>query len=243
MGDPGKAIARAAAGRCTALLAAALLTAGSGDARGAGAVFVASVGSDTRNGRTPDAPMRTVSTALRRAGRGATVYLRRGDRFHEAVKVSGVKVGKVKSPDVTDDKKAAVVLDIVNAGFTPFHQDSHCSIRPQSLIGERYVECTSGSDKVGEVAQIPDGQDGAGQHLRLDIPAEGHQVLRRHGVVDPRHVLLDDRAVVELGRHVMGRRADDLHPALEGLVVGARALEARQEGMVDVDGAAFQRCA
>src|SRR3954454_1773274 len=83
----------------------------------------------------------------------------------EDVKVSGVKVGKVKSLDVTDDKKAAIVLDIVNAGFTPFHGDSHCSIRPQSLIGERYLECTSGSDKVGELAQIPDGQDGAGQHL------------------------------------------------------------------------------
>jgi virulence factor Mce-like protein len=83
----------------------------------------------------------------------------------EDVKVSGVKVGKVKSLDVTDDKKAAIVLDIVNAGFTPFHGDSHCSIRPQSLIGERYVECTSGSDAQPELGQIPDGQDGAGQHL------------------------------------------------------------------------------
>jgi virulence factor Mce-like protein len=86
----------------------------------------------------------------------------------EDVKISGVKVGKVKSLDVTDDKKAAVVLDISNAGFTPFHADGHCSIRPQSLIGERYVECTSGSDKAAQIAQIPDGQDGSGQHL-LDV--------------------------------------------------------------------------
>src|SRR3954470_3500014 len=83
----------------------------------------------------------------------------------EDVKVSGVKVGKVKSLDVTDDKKAAIVLEIVNAGFTPFHGDSHCSIRPQSLIGERYVECTSGSDAQPELGKVPDGQDGAGQHL------------------------------------------------------------------------------
>src|SRR4051812_7951788 len=86
----------------------------------------------------------------------------------EDVKVAGVKVGKIKSLDVTPEKKAAMVLQIVNAGFTPFHQDSHCSIRPQSLIGERYVECTSGSDEVGDLAQIPDGQKGAGQHL-LDV--------------------------------------------------------------------------
>src|SRR3954449_201714 len=73
----------------------------------------------------------------------------------EDVKVAGVKVGKVKSLDVTPDKKAAMVLDITDAGFSPFHQDGHCSIRPQSLIGERYVECTSGTNKSGELAQIP----------------------------------------------------------------------------------------
>src|SRR3954468_14884719 len=83
----------------------------------------------------------------------------------EDVKVAGVKVGKIKSLDVTPDKKAAMVLDITDAGFSPFHQDSHCSVRPQSLIGERYVECTSGTNKSGELAQIPDGQKGAGQHL------------------------------------------------------------------------------
>src|SRR4051812_37824337 len=86
----------------------------------------------------------------------------------EDVKVAGVKVGKVKSLDVTPGKKAAMVLDITDAGFSPFHADSHCSVRPQSLIGERYVECTSGTNNTGQLAQIPDGQKGAGQHL-LDV--------------------------------------------------------------------------
>jgi virulence factor Mce-like protein len=86
----------------------------------------------------------------------------------EDVKVAGVKVGKVKSLDVTPDKKAAMVLDITDAGFSPFHQDGHCSIRPQSLIGERYVECTSGTNKTPALGQIPDGQKGSGQHL-LDV--------------------------------------------------------------------------
>jgi ABC-type transporter Mla subunit MlaD len=83
----------------------------------------------------------------------------------EDVKVAGVKVGKVKSLDVTEDKKAAVVLDITDAGFSPFHADAHCSIRPQSLIGERYVECTPGTGKTADLAKIPDGQKGAGQYL------------------------------------------------------------------------------
>jgi virulence factor Mce-like protein len=83
----------------------------------------------------------------------------------EDVKIAGVKVGKVGSLDVTPDKKAAIVLEIDDAGFTPFHTDSHCSIRPQSLIGERYVECTSGTDQAPALGAIPKGQKGSGQHL------------------------------------------------------------------------------
>ena len=83
----------------------------------------------------------------------------------EDVKVAGVKVGKVKSLDVTVDKKAAIVLDITDAGFSPFHADAHCSIRPQSLIGERYVECTPGTGNTPDLPKIPDGQKGSGQYL------------------------------------------------------------------------------
>lgn len=83
----------------------------------------------------------------------------------EDVKVAGVKVGAVDSLDVSDDKKAVIVLDIAEKGFTPFHSDARCTIRPQSLIGERYVECTPGSDTEPELQVIPDGEDGAGEHL------------------------------------------------------------------------------
>jgi ABC-type transporter Mla subunit MlaD len=60
----------------------------------------------------------------------------------EDVKISGVKVGKIQSLDVTPDNKAAVVLDITEPGFKDFRKDATCTIRPQSLIGERFVECT-----------------------------------------------------------------------------------------------------
>jgi virulence factor Mce-like protein len=60
----------------------------------------------------------------------------------EDVKVAGVKVGKVDSLDVTPDQKAAVVLRIDRPGFKDFRRDAECTIRPQSLIGENFVECT-----------------------------------------------------------------------------------------------------
>src|SRR4029453_5448715 len=60
----------------------------------------------------------------------------------EDVKSAGVKVGKIESLDVTPDHKAAVVLRIDRPGFDDFRTDAECTIRPQSLIGEKFVECT-----------------------------------------------------------------------------------------------------
>jgi len=82
----------------------------------------------------------------------------------EDVKIAGAVVGEVKSLDVTDDKRAVIVLNVTKAGFTPFHDGAFCTIRPQSLIGEKFVECRPGPDKAAELAEIKDG-DGKGQHL------------------------------------------------------------------------------
>src|SRR3954453_10253429 len=59
----------------------------------------------------------------------------------EDVKVAGVKVGSIDSLDVTPDHKAAVVLKITEPGYEDFRQDAGCIVRPQGLIGERFVEC------------------------------------------------------------------------------------------------------
>jgi ABC-type transporter Mla subunit MlaD len=85
----------------------------------------------------------------------------------EDVKVAGAVVGKVGSLDVTPDKRAAVVLQIDSAGFTPFTKGSTCTIRPQSLIGEKFVECTPGPDGAPALATIQHGA-GSGQHSLTD---------------------------------------------------------------------------
>jgi ABC-type transporter Mla subunit MlaD len=59
----------------------------------------------------------------------------------EDVKIAGVIVGRISALDVTPDKKAAVTLEITQAGFQDFRSDASCTIRPQSLIGEKFVEC------------------------------------------------------------------------------------------------------
>jgi phospholipid/cholesterol/gamma-HCH transport system substrate-binding protein len=91
----------------------------------------------------------------------------------EDVKISGVKVGRISELDVTPDNKAAVVLDITEPGFKDFRKDGTCTIRPQSLIGERYVECTmtqpraEGDQPAPALSKIEKG-DGKGQYLLPD---------------------------------------------------------------------------
>jgi phospholipid/cholesterol/gamma-HCH transport system substrate-binding protein len=67
----------------------------------------------------------------------------------EDVKVAGVKVGSISAVEVTDDFKAAVELDITDPAYHDFRQDAECIVRPQSLIGEKFVECTPTAKRAG----------------------------------------------------------------------------------------------
>jgi phospholipid/cholesterol/gamma-HCH transport system substrate-binding protein len=109
----------------------------------------------------------------------------------EDVRVAGANVGSVESIDVTDKDetasleggphavpgKAVVVMKITEPGFQDFRNDASCLIRPQSLIGEKYVDCqvtqarAPGSSPPPQLKQVPDGEPGAGQYL---LPVENN---------------------------------------------------------------------
>ena len=148
----------------------------------------------------------------------------------EDVKIDGVKVGTVGSVTPTPHAKAAVVLDISNPGFKDFRADASCTVRPQALIGEKFVDClptqprVEGTPLPPPLKTIPSGQEGAGQVL---LPVTG-----THSPVDPD--LLGDitrlpeaqRLTIilnELGAGFAGRGSDlnatlrRSNPALQGL--------------------------
>lgn len=104
----------------------------------------------------------------------------------EEVRVAGANVGEIESVDVSmpgeavayeGDKavekpgKAIIVMNITDPGFQDFRQDATCQIRPQSLIGEKFVDCrptlprAPGSEPPPPLKQIPDGEPGEGQYL------------------------------------------------------------------------------
>lgn len=104
----------------------------------------------------------------------------------EEVRVAGATVGEIESVGVTmpgevdsykDGKpqavpgKAVIAMKITDPGFQDFRSDASCLIRPQSLIGEKFVDCNPtlprapGSQPAPPLKQIPDGEPGAGQYL------------------------------------------------------------------------------
>jgi virulence factor Mce-like protein len=62
----------------------------------------------------------------------------------QLVQVAGARVGTITDVTVTRDYKARVHLE-VDRKFAPFRADATCTIKPQGLIAENYVECVPGS--------------------------------------------------------------------------------------------------
>jgi len=62
----------------------------------------------------------------------------------QLVKIAGAKAGTIVNVVVTPDFKARIEATI-DSRFTPFHQDATCTIRPEGLIAENYVDCDPGT--------------------------------------------------------------------------------------------------
>ncbi len=75
----------------------------------------------------------------------------------EQVRIAGAPVGSIASLAVTKSKQAAVTIEIDDASFTPFHANATCAIRPQSLIGEMYVDCEPGTAAAPALTRIASG--------------------------------------------------------------------------------------
>ena len=114
----------------------------------------------------------------------------------EEVRVAGATVGKIDSVDVSmpgetvayengkeveKPGKAIIVLDITDPGFQDFRQDATCQIRPQSLIGEKFVDCrptlpgARGTAPPPPLKELPAGPPGAGLNL-LPLGSNGTSV-------------------------------------------------------------------
>ncbi len=84
-------------------------------------------------------------------------------------KVAGVPAGTIEAINLDQKSLNAVVTVKVNRnGFGQFHQDATCESRPESLIGEYFVDCNPGSKgpvlKAGATIPV--------NHTQSTIPAD-----------------------------------------------------------------------
>src|SRR3954462_14733737 len=116
------------------------------------------------------------------------------------MKVAGVRAGKITKLDV-DKKthKAIVDFQISKDGFGSLRKDVFCETRPQSLIGEYYIDCKPGTDphKLPQGATIPVEQTAS------TIPLDLVNNIMRRPYRERLKIILD-----ELGAGVGGRAGD-----------------------------------
>ncbi len=130
-------------------------------------------------------------------------------------KVAGVPAGTITAINL--DRKslyAVVTVSVTRSGFGQFHQDASCQSRPESLIGEYFIECDPGTK--GSPVLKP-GSTLSVTHTQSTIPADLVQDVMRLPYRE-RFTLI----VNELGAAAAGR-SDDLQAAL------ARAVPALTE--------------
>jgi phospholipid/cholesterol/gamma-HCH transport system substrate-binding protein len=131
-------------------------------------------------------------------------------------RVGGVNAGKTTGFEVYkrqgDAPKAVVTAEVTKPGFGDFRTDASCEIRPQSLIGEYYVDCQPGKsdERLGDGGTVPVEQTSS--TIPTDIV---NDIMRRP--YRERFRLL----ITELGTGLAGR-PDDLQEVLRRAHPGLR---------------------
>jgi virulence factor Mce-like protein len=132
-------------------------------------------------------------------------------------KVAGVRAGNIKSIDLCgmvrnsgcqNPLHALVTVQVTQSGFGQFHGDAFCQSRPQSLIGEYYMQCDPGRSgpTLRNGATIPV------THTYSTIPVDFLNDVMRLPYRERFTLIIN-----ELGAAVAGR-SDDLQAALRRAV-------------------------
>lgn len=149
----------------------------------------------------------------------------------EEVKADGAKIGSIGEVSATPQGKAAVQLHIENPGFQNFRADAECTILPQSLLGEQYVNCVPTQEHAAGVAlppalhRIPAGHEGEGEYLlplentKSPVGVDQLQDINRLPQSQALRILLN-----ELGVGFAGR-GSELHEVIERADPGLRELD------------------
>jgi len=129
-------------------------------------------------------------------------------------RVGGVNAGQTSKFKATDDSppKAEVTVEITEPGFGDFRKDADCTIKPQSLIGEYYVDCQLGTSP----EKLEDGGTVPVEQTSSTIPADLVNNILRTPYRERLRLI-----IAELGTGLAGR-PEDLQEVLKRAHPGLR---------------------
>jgi len=130
------------------------------------------------------------------------------------LKIAGVRAGQTTAFKVTRERphKAVVEFEISEPGVGELREDATCEIRPQSLIGEYFVDCQPGDSE----KKLPEGGTIPVENTSSTIPVDlVNNILRRPYRERLRLI------IAELGAGLAGR-SEDLSEVLRRAHPGLR---------------------
>jgi virulence factor Mce-like protein len=153
-------------------------------------------------------------------------------------KIAGVRAGSTSGFEVVGQGRplAVVKAEVTEPGFDDLREDARCEIRPQSLIGEYFVDCQPGaSDR-----KLPDGGRVPVEQTSSTIPADLVNSILRTPYRERFRLIIS-----ELGTGLAGRPGDlsdalrRAHPGLretsETLEILGRQTDTIERFITDAD--------
>jgi virulence factor Mce-like protein len=153
-------------------------------------------------------------------------------------KIAGVRAGRTSSFEIVGQERplAVVKAEVTEPGFADLREDARCEIRPQSLIGEYYVDCQPGASE----RKLPDGGRVPVEQTSSTIPIDLVNSIMRRPYRERLRLIIG-----ELGAGLAGRPEDisealrRAHPGLretsETLEILGRQTDTIQEFIADAD--------
>jgi phospholipid/cholesterol/gamma-HCH transport system substrate-binding protein len=127
----------------------------------------------------------------------------------QLVKIAGARAGSIDGVVLTSGFKARIEAS-VDSRFMPFHADATCTIRPEGLIAENYLECDPGTAN-SPVLEPSDGHPPTVPVTRTTEPVSLLDLFNTFNLPTSQRmaVILDELGIATAGR------GEDLNQILE----------------------------
>ena len=129
-------------------------------------------------------------------------------------KIAGVRAGATTSFEIVGGRRplALVNAEVTEPGFADLREDARCEIRPQSFIGEYFVDCQPGTSR----RKLPDGGRVPVEQTSSTIPLDLVNNIFRRPYTERLRIIIG-----ELGAGLAGR-PEDLNEVLRRAHPGLR---------------------